>query len=159
MPAGFLRCAGGGGVAALTPEEKSAGKLFRDSCALLLAEVPSEARCSTFTVWYRHACRDDGQGSTWGMRLRQHYWTSPEYQVEGEWGKWKTAKPVTTIPAGRFAFIFRWGRCSRCGLMVRSGAGRFVIAADSPPEKGAVVERQPANRPVPANQEGAQAAP
>jgi hypothetical protein len=123
-------------AAPLTPEEKAAGRLFLDSCAYLLTKVPSQVPCSPFTVWYRHSCRDDGRGSTWGMRVRQHYWTSPGYPG---------------VQAGLFGFIFRWGRCGRCGLMVRSGTGRFVIAADSPPEKGAVVERKPADRFVPAH--------
>jgi hypothetical protein len=108
----------------LTAEEKAAGRTYRDWCQRHLEDIPSQARCSPFTVWYRHACRDDGQGGTWGMRLRQHYWRSPAYPGAAE---------------GLFAFVFRWGRCSRCGLMVRSGTGRFVLAAKSPPEKGAVI--------------------
>lgn len=108
----------------LTAEEKAAGRAFRAWCQGQLDQVPADARCSPYTVWYRHACRDDGQGGTRGLRLRQHYWLSPAFPAVAE---------------GRFAFISRQGACPRCGLAVRSGTGRFVLAAGNPPEKGAVV--------------------
>lgn len=112
----------------LTPGEREAGRAFRTRCQELLLQVPATAVCSPFTVWYRHECRDIDQGAgTWAMRLRQHYWLLPATEGAEE---------------GLFAFIFRWGLCSRCGLRVRSGTGRFVIARDNPPEKGAIVAYQ-----------------
>lgn len=122
----------------LTPEQKAAGRYFRGWCRGWLDGLEAGAACPPFTVWYRHECKPGDravQSGTWAMYLRQHYWTSPE---------------MPGAPAGLFAFIFRRGECSRCGLAVRSGSGRFVIAAENPPEKGAVVAQQSANREVPA---------
>lgn len=108
----------------LTLPEKSAGRAFRERCQELISEIPATALCSPFIPWYRHQCRDSETEGTWAMHLREHYWLS-----------W----PAGEVPAGRFAFIFRWGSCPRCGLRVRSGTGRLVLAQRVPPGKGAVV--------------------
>lgn len=115
----------------LTDAEKKAGRAFRDQCSIVLAQQdPADAFCSPYIVWYRHPCKPSErtvQGSTWAMKLRQYYWLSPAYPG---------------IEAGKFAFIFRRGECSRCGTVVRSNSWRFVLAADNPPEKGAVIGYQ-----------------
>lgn len=106
----------------LTRAQKAAGREFREECsARLLALDPSAARCTPYTVWFRHECLPSDravQAGTWAMALKQHYWLSAD---------------------GLFAFMFRQGECPRCGLHVLSGTGRFAVAPDHPPEKGAVV--------------------
>lgn len=101
----------------LTPEQKMAGRAFRAQCVAELAVLSGDGGyyCSPYITWYRHTC---GQRGSWALFLRQHYRTSPD---------------------GLFAFIWREGTCSACGTTVRSGSGRFVLAADNPPEKGAIV--------------------
>lgn len=147
----------------LTPAEKKAGRAFRDICQARLGELPADATCPPYIVWFRHACsaRADDAG-TWAMPLRQHYWTSPEYWVcycsaIQPFVKYvfphedcQGGKPVAE--AGKFAFIFRRGECPRCHLTVCSGSGRFVLAASHPPEKGAVVASQQPHGHVSADQ-------
>ncbi len=102
----------------LTREQKLAGREFRARCSKLLSALaeasPAGARCSVYTVWYRHLCL--GRGS-WALFLREHRRESPD---------------------GLFAFCWREGTCSRCNLTVRSG-GRVVRAAVRLAEKGAVI--------------------
>lgn len=143
----------------LTLTEKSAGKAFREQCQELLSGIPAAALCSPFIPWYRHQCRDSETEGTWAMHLREHWWLSPQYQVPGEWGQWKSARPVETVREGLFAFVFRQGTCSRCRLRVRSGTGRLVLAEHVPPGKGAIVERKPENGHLPEGQAVHQAAP
>ena len=102
---------------ALTQAEKAAGKAFRASWVARLVRLGVEfpaARCPAFTVWFRHSCRDRG---SWALFLHQQYAPSPD---------------------GLFAFIYRHGLCPHCGFQVRS-TGMLVLAAGSPPEKGAVI--------------------
>jgi hypothetical protein len=157
----------------LTDAEKRAGRHFRAFAAArfvqLAEETPEADFCPPYIVWYRHDCRERNQQGTWAMFLRQHYWTSPEYWVcycgtveplvlyvfphEDCQG----GKPIAE--AGKFAFIYREGECPRCHLLVRSGTGRFVFAAENPPEKGAVVAEFQPDQHVPADQGAAPLAP
>jgi hypothetical protein len=102
----------------LTPEQKAAGREFRARWRRLLDELdeafPPASRCPPYTVWFRHGCKDRG---SWALFMRQQYAPSPD---------------------GLFAFIYRHGNCSHCGLQVRS-SGRLALAAENPPEKGAVI--------------------
>lgn len=108
---------------ALTPEEKQAGRLFRDTCqAELVAQV--EAKPPTYIVpnWiavYRHPCPARGNRST-ALELHEVYRQSPEYPQYG-------------VPAGRFGFIARAGSCRACGHTAGSRAGRLVDARERPP--------------------------
>lgn len=119
----------------LNRTEKAAGKAFRDACAARLAALPGgTALASPYITWFRHDCTG---GTSWAMKLRQHYWLSPQYPG---------------VPAGLLAVIFRFGECPRCGLAARSGTGRLVIAARTVMEKGAVREDWHEDRAVPAGQ-------
>lgn len=133
----------------LTPQEKLAGRAFLDQCQREQLELDpaAAATCTPFTVWYRHECKPSEksvQAGTRAMLLKQHYWLSPEYRV----------RDSVTVPAEKFAVIFRRGQCSRCGLLVCSNV-KLVLAEQTPPEKGAVIVRQPAYREVPGGQSSA----
>lgn len=164
----------------LTPEEKACGRVFRDWCQnAILDGVTADAFCPPYIIWYRHECKPSDkavQSGTWAMRLKQTYCLSPAYSVfrEGEvralswdretyshaaevWADLEEADMThlsvvkALIPAGKFAYIFRFGECPRCFLRVRSGTARFVLAAENPPEKGANIAKQPPHGSVPAD--------
>lgn len=112
----------------LTAIEKQAGRLFRDQ-----AQAKLSARCNTepptftvphFLAVYRHLCPRRQQVST-ALELREQYELSPPY-------------PDLDVPAGRFGFLYREGKCRFCGLTARSKAGRLVDGWQRPPIQGRV---------------------
>jgi hypothetical protein len=115
----------------LTDAEKRAGRAFRDARQAVLDRLNAADPPGVFAlvVWrvVRHACPAAGGAST-GISLREVYRPSPALTDP------ESAMVVTAD--GQFAFIFKEGRCSGCGLAVRTRKGRFVIAADRPPEHG-----------------------
>ncbi len=107
----------------LSPEEKAAGRRFRDDCqAWLINLVDTTAPTfivPNFIAIYRHPCPARNHRST-AMELAETYLPSPAFD---------------TIPAGRFAFLYRSGRCRHCGQTGMSRAGRLVDAHTRPPLK------------------------
>ncbi len=110
----------------LTPEEKAAGRRFRDQAqADLLASVqaqPPTHVVPNFLALYRHNCpaRD---GRSTALELKEMYRKS---LADGD------------VPAGRFGFLWREGRCRHCGATASSRAGRLVDAHRRPPIVGRV---------------------
>ena len=144
---------------ALSDLEKMAGRAFRDKCQAAL-EKSHETDPPTFVPlpWlhhYRHNC-ELRQGRSTSLQLKEMWWTSPELWVcycsaIGELNKdWSPdyshrcgfpheccdGGKVAAVE-GRFAFIFKEGRCS-CGATARSRAGRLVDAYERPPLSGRV---------------------
>jgi hypothetical protein len=111
---------------ALTYVEKQAGRLFRQDCEAALNQR-NEQDQPTYEVpfflgIYRHLCSARNNRST-GLELKEQYWVSE--QCPG-------------VPAGRFGFIFREGRCRACGQTARSRVGRLVDGWQRPPITGRV---------------------
>lgn len=111
----------------LTSQEKQAGRRFRDREQQLL-DRRFETDPPTYTVngliaIYRHACRARGGLST-TLELREVYLSSPAY-VEHP-----------SVPAGRFGFLYREGRCRHCGDAALTRVGRIVDARERPPLSG-----------------------
>lgn len=111
---------------ALTGEEKVAGRRFRVTAQAVLAEL-SAANPPTYPVpvvlgVLRHACPSRGGIST-ALVLREVYIPSPAYDAN--------------VPAGRFAWIYREGRCAGCGQTARS-EGRLVDGWERAPIHGRV---------------------
>ena len=110
----------------LSPAEKAAGRAFRDRAAAELATRfaadPPTFQVPPVVAIVRHACPGRGGRST-ALALREVYQLSP---AAGD------------IPAGRFAFIHRDGRCRHCGATARSATGRVVDAHTRPPLHGRV---------------------
>lgn len=135
----------------LTPDQRECGKAFRDWCRdALLNGITADAFCPPYLTWYRHECAPGDravQSGTWAMKLKQSY------------VRLGTACEEHGVPEGMFAYVFYFGMCPRCDLRVRSGSGRFVIASETPPDKGAIVGEQPAHGKVPAGQAGHAHAP
>ncbi len=105
----------------LSSVEKTVGRRFRTDCQSTL-DALNEAAPPTYTVpffiaVYRHPCpaRD---GKSTALELLEHYRHSTE--DDG-------------VPAGRFGFIYRQGKCRACGAVARSAAGRVVDAHQRPP--------------------------
>lgn len=114
----------------LTALEKTAGRAFRDARqAALDARNESSPPGQYVLVWWRvvrHECEDAG-GASVGIPLREVCETSPECRDDG----------ANVIAAdGRFAFVWKEGKCSGCGLTVRTRRGRFIVAADRLPDHG-----------------------
>jgi hypothetical protein len=112
----------------LSPEEKAAGRAFRDEMqvALLRSHTadPPDHVVPNFIALYRHAC-PRRQGRSTALELKERYIPSPPYPDHG-------------VPAGRFAFIYREGVCRGCGQTARSKAGRLTLAEERPPLHGRV---------------------
>lgn len=111
----------------LSAEEKQAGRRFRD-CEQQLLDRRFETDPPTYTVSgliavYRHACPERGGLST-TLELREIYLTSPAYPEYPQ------------IPAGRFGFLYREGRCRHCGDVALSREGRIVDSRERPPLGG-----------------------
>lgn len=133
----------------LSVAEKRAGRAFRAAAQAVLDVRNEQAPPGVFVLplWrvVRHECLDAG-GASIGIVLREHCEESPEYRacycgtvapaVPGTFPHWDCDGSKVVSPAGQFAWIWKEGRCSGCGLAVRSGTGRFVIAADRLPEHG-----------------------
>ena len=141
--------------ALLTDEEKRAGRLFRGQCQEALdqlnADDPPHGAVLPFWRVVRHEC-EDAAGASVGITLREHRLASPPYRVchcgtvgtDGPDFPHRDCDGGKVVAAdGLFAFIWKEGRCAGCGRVVRSKAGRVVLAADRPPEHGrTLVERQ-----------------
>jgi hypothetical protein len=112
----------------LTAPEKDAGRRFRDEATsqlLALNEVdPPTYEVPFFLGLYRHLCAGKNSRSV-AMELKEQYLVSPIY-------------PEENVPAGRFGFIYREGRCRACGQSARSRAGRLVDGWERPPITGRV---------------------
>lgn len=135
-------------MALLTSVEKQAGRAFREASQVILSALnesspPGQLALPLWRV-VRHECPVAG-GASIGIVLREHYEESPEYWACycGTVSTWGTHFPhdhcdggKVVSPAGQFAWIWKEGKCSGCGLAVRTGTGRFVIAADRPPDHG-----------------------
>lgn len=133
----------------LTPLEKQAGRAFRDaSQAVLDARNKSDPpKVFVLPLWrvVRHECEAAG-GASIGITLRETREESPEYWgcycgTVSTWGlpnfPHEDCDGAKVIAAdGRFAWIWKEGRCSGCGLTVRTRRGRFVVATDRLPDYG-----------------------
>lgn len=112
----------------LTAQEKSVGRVFRDEAATLLLGLnetkPPTYDAPFFLGIYRHLCPARHRRST-ALELREQYWLSPAY-------------PREQVPAGRFGYIFREGKCRGCGQTARSSVGRLVDGWERPPITGRV---------------------
>jgi hypothetical protein len=132
----------------LEPEEKTAGRLFRDAEQSLLDEL-NAAHPPTYVVphllaLYRHRCPARDMRST-SLELREVYRASAQIAVETDDGvhtavwyaRWWPGRmsQVDTwiVQAGRFGFIYRDGRCRGCTQTARSATGRLVDGWDRPP--------------------------
>ena len=128
----------------LRPEQKAAGRLFRDiEQALLLSSHetdPPTFAPPNFLAVYRHNCAGRNGRST-ELALEEQYITSPEIVAWLDDGVWLAAKTGvikgepegTIVEEGFFAFIYRAGRCRSCGCTARSRAGRLVVTRQRPP--------------------------
>jgi hypothetical protein len=115
----------------LTALEKQAGRAFRDArqAALDARNEENPPDVSVLPLWrvVRHECPAAG-GASIGITLREIYEPSPEVGTGS----------ANVIAGGRFAFIWKEGKCSGagCGLVARTRRGRFVVAADRLPDHG-----------------------
>jgi hypothetical protein len=111
---------------ALTASEKVAGRRFRAAAsaelAVLNTEDPPTVDVPHFIGVYRHQCVARDHRSL-PIELKERYVVSPIY-------------PVQAVPAGRFGFIYREGRCRACGQTARSNSGHLVDARERPPLTG-----------------------
>jgi hypothetical protein len=122
----------------LSRTEKQAGRAFRDArqAALDARNEADPPDVFVLPLWrvVRHECPAAGGAST-GITLREVYEPSPGFPGED----------ANVIAGGRFAFIWKEGKCSGagCGLAARTRRGRFVVAADRLPDHGRTTgERQ-----------------
>jgi hypothetical protein len=139
----------------LSPEEKAAGRMFRALCQGGLDAQNQEDPPRGFALPYwrvvRHECADADSASI-GITLREHSLASPVYRVcycgtvgtDGVDFPHRDCDGSKVVAAdGLFAFMWKEGRCAGCGRVVRSKAGRVVLAADRPRGNGRTsVERQ-----------------
>jgi hypothetical protein len=139
----------------LSAREKQAGRLFRDASQAVLngrnrADPPGVFVLPLWRV-VRHECPAAGAASI-GITLREHYELSPEFRVVGRDlypavpGLREAVPAKVVAAAGRFAFIWKEGKCSgaECGLAVRTRTGRFVVTADRLAEHGRVRDERQA---------------
>ncbi len=104
-------------MADLTPAEKEAGRAFLTERAAALAARPAVDMLVPPYIPHhmRHLCPKLGKSVS--FELKEDYSESPGY--EG-------------VPAGRFAWVYREGKCPDCGLSARD-EGRLVDARVRPP--------------------------
>lgn len=140
----------------LTPEEKAAGRAFRDAAQARLldsfANSPPDHTVPNFIALFRHACPKRGRSTA--LELHEQYEMSPAYDVFSL-GRTvvhvalstdptlpnlvrQEGVDITFVPEGRFGFIYKAGRCRYCGQTARSRAGRLVDAHERPPVHGRV---------------------
>jgi len=112
--------------AQLSPAEKQAGRAFlAEQQAKLVASFDTDPPTYKVLPWhriYRHECPARSNVST-ALELQERYVLSPAY---GE------------VPAARFGFIYKEGRCRGCKGTARSKTGRLVDAYQRPPLDGRV---------------------
>ena len=134
----------------LSDVEKQAGRAFRAGrqAALDALNEQDPPGMRVLLLWrvIRHGCPvGRAYRASTGIMLREHYEESPEYWACycGALSTWGTHFPhddcdggKVVSPAGQFAFIWKEGKCSGCGLAVRSETGRFIVAADRLPGHG-----------------------
>ncbi len=132
----------------LEPEEKAAGRLFRDAEQLLLDAVnatdPPTYVVPVVIALFRHRCPARRMRST-SLELKEVYRASAKIVVESDEGVhtafWFTdwwpgrAALVDTwmVQAARFGFVYRDGRCRGCAQTARSVTGRLVDGWERPP--------------------------
>lgn len=148
-------------MTALTGSEKQAGRHFKAGRQAVLDVLNAERPpgVTVLPLWrvVRHGCEAAGRSSV-GIVLREHYEPSPEYRacycgavepaVPGIFPHDDCDGSKVVAAVGQFAWIWKEGRCSGCGLAARTGQGRFVIAADRPADHGrSAVERQASTHP------------
>jgi hypothetical protein len=132
----------------LSVAEKQAGRAFRDARQAVLDELNERhpPREHVLPLWrvVRHEC-EAARGASIGITLRETCEESPEYLacycgVTGPVSRYfphddcDGAKVIAA--AGRFAWAWKEGKCSGCGLVVRTRRGRFIVTADRLPEHG-----------------------
>lgn len=151
----------------LTPQERLAGRWFRDQCQLALDKLNRLAPPGlpgqplwALPLWrvIRHDCIARLGAST-GIALKERTWASPELWICycGEIGPLvpesfphRDCDGGKVLSAGgRFAFVFKEGKCAPvgCGLTARSRQGRVVVS-DSP-DRGGQTPAHPGNTRVP----------
>ncbi len=131
----------------LRPDEKVAGRAFRDEEEFLLLrynqEQPPSFVVPVFIGVYRHNCAGRGGRST-ELALTERYVLSPAFEVV-DIGNQRVARHIVEgshpegsviVPEGRFAFLYREGTCRSCGLTARSESGRLIEAEERPPIHG-----------------------
>jgi len=107
----------------LSPEEKVAGRKFRDEQQAYLdrlneTDPPTyDEGVDTLQRYIRHECAK--QGGRKALSMQEVYIFSDDK---------------------KFGFIFKEGKC-RCGETARTATGRFVIASERPPLEGRVARR------------------
>lgn len=114
----------------LTPQEKVLGRSFlghaQEELTRSMESDPPTYRPPNFLGNFRHNCPERNHIST-AIRLVEKYVLSPAAEVDG-----------VEIPEGRLGFIYKEGKCAKCGETARSPAGKLVDAWDRPPAKGRV---------------------
>lgn len=134
----------------LTHVEILAGRVFRDDAQVRLGlsfhTDPPTYKVPNWLANYRHNCsKRDGRSTA--MELREMYDYSPGYLVEDGVVTTLEENYLTPdgsplqghfVPAKRFGFIWKQGKCRACGETARSGAGRFVDSLSRPPLQGRV---------------------
>ena len=113
----------------LTPNEKTVGRAFRDKVEAELEQSfvdnPPTYVVPSVLALYRHGCPKRKDRST-ALELKEIYVKSPH-------------NSELDVPAGRFGFIYREGKCRLCGHTARSRRGRLVDGLARPPIHGRVV--------------------
>lgn len=132
----------------LTRPERSAGRWWRDQRQAALDELnlkdPPMASPLGQLAHIRHLCEALG-GKSISYHYAEVYVVSPRIgvcycsviqQVPDELlGSFPHVDCAggALVPAGRFAFVYRAGRCAHCKLTARSTAGRVVDAYERLP--------------------------
>lgn len=114
----------------LTAAERAAGRAWRAFSDGALAvwhdsEPPTYTVPDFLAVW-RHECTGHRHTSE-AIVLREEYRLSPAYQVRD-----LRSGELIEVPAGRFGYIYREGRCRTCGENALSRVGRVVDAYRRP---------------------------
>lgn len=112
----------------LTEAEKTAGLRFqgqmRSELHLLFETASPDHVMLPYIAVFRHHCAARMNRST-SLEMPEVYITSPAYED-------------LCVPEGRFAFIWREGRCRLCGETAWTQPGRLVDAYERPPLRGRV---------------------
>lgn len=134
----------------LEPEEKVAGRLFRDRAQADLEEfraaVQPEYDVPVWIASYRHLCAAKACNSI-ALELPEVFVSSPRIVVETDdagqhkatfFDEWMVNNDCDQwiVPAGRFGFVYRSGHCPSCNERGVSPKGLFVDAWERPPIQG-----------------------